>query len=157
MKLVEKEYDQLQKAISELGSKVSLVLNKQETEFLTAYKAHMRTVTRDFQSLKHEMDETTAAIENNVLVTQLENDRDLYKKEALHLDGVLTKTKQREKMLSEKVDELEQDRTWLSNQLKDIMKQKNALERRLEDLMINDDQDEHLTLNRDELEVQPPV
>jgi len=77
------------------------------------------------------MNEKELAIENNVLVKQLEKERDWYKKEALQLDSVLTKTKKREVVLAEKVEELEQDRSWLSNQLKDVMKEKNSLERQL--------------------------
>ena len=61
----------------------------------------------------------------------VEKERDWYKKEALHLDQVLLKTKRREVSLAEKVEELEQDRTWLSNQLKVIMKERNGLERQL--------------------------
>jgi len=131
MKLVHEEYTKLQHAISELGTKVSGVLQKQENEFLTAYKAHMRNVSRDFHTLRDDMNEKELAIENNVLVKQLEKERDWYKKEALQLDSVLTKTKKREVVLAEKVEELEQDRSWLSNQLKDVMKEKNSLERQL--------------------------
>ena len=133
----------MQRAISELGSKVSGVLQKRETEFLTAYKAHMRNVTKDFNALQQEMADTTAAVENNVLVKKLEADRDAYKVEALHLDRILTKMKKREKALSEKVDELEHDRNWLSNQLKDMMKQKNALQRRVSTLYQAMDQEYH--------------
>ena len=143
---VEHEKARLQTAISELGTKVSEVLIKQENEFLTAFKSHMRNVSRDFHTLKNEVDEKEAAIENNTLVKQLEEEKKWYKKEALHLDSVLTKTKKREALLSEKVEELEQDRAWLSNQLKDMMKEKKSLERRL-----NGEE----TIDLDGLEVTP--
>ena len=131
MNIVKDEYKKLQLAINELGDKVSGVLQKQETEFLSAYRAHMRNVQKDFQDLRDDIDEKEKAIINNIKVKQLEKERDWYKKEALHLDQVLSKTKKREIELSEKVEELEEDRTWLSNQLKLIMKQKNILERKL--------------------------
>lgn len=121
----------MEQAISELGTKLSDVLQKQESEFLTSFKSHMRNVSRDFHTLRNEVNEKETAIENNTLVKQLEEEKEWYKKEALHLDSVLTKTKKRETLLSEKVEELEQDRNWLSNQLKDIMREKNILERRL--------------------------
>jgi len=124
------EYTRLQFAISELGDNISGVLQAQETEFLTAYRSHMRNIQKDFLDLRDDIDQKEKAIENNVLVKQLEKERDWYKKEALHLDQVLMKTKKREAGLAEKVDELEQDRTWLSNQLKLVMKEKNLLERR---------------------------
>lgn len=121
----------MQQAISQLGSKVSDILQSQESEFLSAYKSHMRNVSRDFHSLINDVNEKESAIENHVLVKDLEKEKEWYKKEALHLDSVLTKTKKRETALSQKVEEMEQDRAWLSNQLKDVMREKNAIERRL--------------------------
>ena len=143
MQLVKENYAALQASISELGSKVSGVLQKQETEFLMAYKAHMRNVQKDFETLKEEIDEREKAIESNVLVKQIEKERDWYKREALHLDQILMKLKKRETMLSSKVEELEQDRKWLSNQLKTVMKQKKNLEEELENLTSNKEDERH--------------
>jgi len=53
----------------------------------------------------------------------------------LHLEQVLLKTKKREHELSERVEELEEDLSWHSNQLKIVMKQKNVLERHLQNNM----------------------
>lgn len=143
MQLVKDNYATLQASISELGNKVSGVLQKQETEFVMAYKTHMRNVQKDFETLKEEIDEREKAIENNVLVKQIEKERDWYKREALHLDQLLMKLKKRETMLSSKVEELEQDRKWLSNQLKTVMKQKNHLEDELENLTSNEKDERH--------------
>ena len=142
MTLVKENYSKLQASISALGSKVSATLQKQETEFLMAYRTHMRNVQKDFETLRHEIDEKEKAIENNVLVKHIEKERDWYKREALHLDKVLLKLKKRETMLTEKVEELDQDRTWLSNQLKVVMKQKNMLENRLNEIGDNSDGDD---------------
>ena len=121
----------MQEAISQLGSKVSDILQKQENEFLTAFKSHMRNVSRDFNNLRDEVNKKEEAIENNTLVRELEKEKDWYKKEALHLDSVLMKTKKKVNSLSEKVEEIEQDRKWLSDQLKEVMREKNLLERKL--------------------------
>ncbi len=121
----------MQEAISQLGSKVSDILQKQENEFLTAFKSHMRNVSRDFNNLRDEVNKKEEAIENNTLVRELEKEKEWYKKEALHLDSVLMKTKKKVNSLSEKVEEIEQDRKWLSDQLKEVMREKNLLERKL--------------------------
>lgn len=131
MSLVKENYTKLLDSISGLGSKVSSVLQKQESEFLIAYRTHMKNVQKDFETLRDEINEKEKAIEDNVLVKHIEKERDWYKREALHLDQVLVKLKKREKMLTEKVEELEQDRNWLSNQLKVVMKQKNLLENKV--------------------------
>ncbi len=132
MALVRKNYTKLQNSISNLGIKLNTILQKQEEDFLLAYRTHMRNVQTDFDTLQSEIEEKEKAIANNVLVKQIEKERDWYKKEALHLDQVALKLKKRDKILTEKVGELEQERTWLSNQLKLVMKQKNTLETRIE-------------------------
>ena len=129
--MVRENYSNLLNSISNLGNKVNKILQKQEDDFLGAYQTQMRNVQKDFETLQGEIDEKEKAIEENVLVKKIEQERDWYKREALHLDQVLVKLKQREKMLSEKNEELNQDRTWLSNQLKLVMKQKNQLESRI--------------------------
>jgi chromosome segregation ATPase len=153
MELVRENYAQLQASISELGSKVSGVLQKQETEFLIAYRTHMRNVQKDFETLRHDIDEKEKAIQNHVLVKHIEKERDWYKREALHLDQVLLKLKKREIILVEKVDELEQDRTWLSNQLKTVMKQKNLLECKLNCAADDVDDDEGEVNDYDDADV----
>ena len=82
------------------------------------HRIHERNVEKDFIDLRDEIEEKEKAIADNIKVKQLEKERDWYKKEALHLDQVLLKTKKKENELREKVDELEEDRKWLSNQLK---------------------------------------
>lgn len=143
MELVRENYSNLLNSISNLGNKVNRILQKQEDDFLGAYQTQMRNVQKDFETLQGEIDEKEKAIEENVLVKKIEQERDWYKREALHLDQVLVKLKQREKMLSEKNEELNQDRTWLSNQLKLVMKQKNILESRIKSdkKTIENDQD----------------
>lgn len=92
----------------------------------------MRNVEGDFAALRAELDEKERSIAENEKVLQLEKERDWYKKEALHLEKVLLKTKKREHDLGERVELLDEDLTWHSNQLKIVMKQKNVLERQLQ-------------------------
>jgi predicted RNase H-like nuclease (RuvC/YqgF family) len=50
----------------------------------------------------------------------LENERDWYKKEAIHLDKVLEQTKAQNKELKEKLDESEADRKWMKEELEKV-------------------------------------
>ena len=143
----------MERAISELGEKVSGVLQKQETEFLSAYRIHERNVEKDFIDLRDEIEEKEKAIADNVKVKQLEKERDWYKKEALHLDQVLLKTKKKENELREKVDELEEDRKWLSNQLKLLMTHKHMLERQVEILKEDKESGENLSVDLQENDI----
>ena len=134
MKIVHKQYSLLESAIDELGNKLSGILAKQESEFLGAYRAHMRNIQNDFKELRSEIEEKEKAIENNVKVKELEKERDWYRNEAMHLDTVLHNTKTNEENMIEKVDELEEERSWLTKQLKIVMKQKSSLEYQLDKL-----------------------
>jgi hypothetical protein len=89
----------------------------------------MRNVKKNFEDLKDDIDEKEKAIVNNVLVKQLEKERDHYKKEALYLDKVTLKLKKREMELSDKVQELEDERKWLSDNLRAVIKDKDGLEK----------------------------
>ena len=127
MNSVHEEFGKLQNALSFLGGKMSSVLQSQEHEYLAAYTSHMRNVARDFHKSMDEIQSKEKAIENHVLVKKLEKERDWYKKEAFQLDSTLTKTKAKEVELARKCNELEKDRDWLSNQLKQVMTEKNAM------------------------------
>jgi len=127
MNAIHEEFGKLQKAISSLGGKMSSVLQSQENEFLAAYTSHMRNVARDFHKSMDEIQTKEKAIENHVLVKNYEKERDWYRNEAFQLDSTLTKTKAKEVELAGKCNELEKDREWLSNQLKQVMTEKNAI------------------------------
>ena len=125
MSLLQKQYSRLESVIFDLEKQLSNVLQKQEREFLTSYELHMRSIKKKFEDLKSEIDAKEQAIVNNVLVKQLEKERDHYKREALYLDKVTVNLKKREMELSDKVQELEDERKWLSDNLKASMKNRN--------------------------------
>lgn len=132
MKLVQVEYDKLREVIKQLDENVSNLLQAQENKFLVAYKNHARKITTDFTKLQAEIQGKEHAIQNHAYVKELEEERDWYKKEALHLDSMLTKSKSNEHSFREKVQQLEQDKEWLSNQLKELLKEKKELISKLE-------------------------
>lgn len=126
---VHEEFGKLQNVLSSLSGKLSGVLQSREDEFLSCYKSHMRNVARDFRGKMDEIEGKEKAIENHTVVKKLEKERDWYKSEAFQLDAALTRTKARESELLEKCRELERDRKCLSNQLKEIMKEKKSMYR----------------------------
>jgi CII-binding regulator of phage lambda lysogenization HflD len=127
MKLVQGEFDKLKMAIKGIDQNVSNLLQAQENEFLSVYKDHAKNIANDFKRLQTEIQVKELAIKNHEYVKELEKERDWYKKEALHLDSMLTKTKSNENSLQEKLEQLEQDKSWLSNQLKELLKEKKEL------------------------------
>ena len=68
---------------------------KQQNDFLGAYQTHMRKVQKEFQKVKDDMEEKEKSLSRNERVKELEQERDWYKKEALHLDKLLMRSKKK--------------------------------------------------------------
>ena len=78
MQRVHSEYTKVHDVISQIGSKVSGVLAKQENEFLGAYRAHMYNVQKELQALRAELVEKENALANNEQMKKLEEECDWY-------------------------------------------------------------------------------
>jgi len=121
---VKQTYNALENTIKHLGESLSGILVQQETEFLSAYKAHIHSVRKQFKALRDEADERERAVTENEYVKKLEHERNWYREEALNLDKLLTSSKLSEKKLLGRVSELEEECKWHATQLKNEMKQK---------------------------------
>mmetsp|Transcript_51126 Transcript_51126/g.61540 ORF Transcript_51126/g.61540 Transcript_51126/m.61540 type:complete len:175 (-) Transcript_51126:179-703(-) len=135
MASVREEYSKLSNAIGELGTKLSGVLGKQQSDFLGAYETHLHKIRTEFQTVRSDMEEREKSLAGNGRVNELEQERDWYKKEALHLDKLLIRSKKRVKETTERMEEIEEDRNWLSKQVKVVMKEKNALQQQIREIM----------------------
>jgi hypothetical protein len=71
--------------VETLSSKVSGVLQKQEKEFLQAYRAHMYNVQKDLQQLRAKLDDAEMSLKKNDKIRKLEEARDWFREEALRL------------------------------------------------------------------------
>lgn len=137
MQLVTSEYNKLQKSIGDLGTMISGSLERQREEIQRSQKTQMRKVQVDVDTLRLEKARLEESIATNERACLLENERDWYKKEALHLDKVLEQTNSRQKELVERLDESEHDREWLKQQVKKETKQKLMLEKKLKELGVD--------------------
>jgi hypothetical protein len=66
----------LKDVVSNLSSKVTTVLHKQENEFLAAYRAHMYSVQKELQELRAKVDETELKLKKDVKISKLKEERD---------------------------------------------------------------------------------
>lgn len=132
MSKVREQYEKLVNTIENLEERRSIETQKCEEEFLKLYKSKLLNMKKDFDALRHDIEEKEKAIENNLLVKKLSSERTWYKHEAFKLNEDIEKMKRR----VETLEEVEKDRKWLSDQLKTVMKQKAELERLLESKVI---------------------
>ena len=116
--MVKEEHDKLEQTIESICGATSDLLAKHRADFLSAYECQMLTVKNDFACLQKEIEKKERSIANNERLKQTEQERDCYKREALHLDSMIDKAKKREMKLVEKIVDLEQDRQWLRSKLR---------------------------------------
>jgi chromosome segregation ATPase len=119
-KAVELEYAKLQESIEDLAETINDNIAHQKEEIERSHKSQMRKLGREIEELKLEKSKLQESIANNERANLLENERDWYKKEAIHLDKVLEQTKAQNKELKEKLDESEADRKWMKEELEKV-------------------------------------
>lgn len=119
-KLVEQEYTKLQECIEDLADTINGTISEQKENMLLSHKAQVRKLNIEIEQLKLEKNKLEDSISTNERANLLENERDWYKKEALHLDKVLEQTKIENKELIEKLDECEVDRKWMREQIEKV-------------------------------------
>lgn len=123
---------QLMHVVNTLNEKVGGVLEKQEKDFLSAYRAHMFQVQKELQALRAKANEAELAMKKNEKIRSLEEERNWYRKEALRLDKFATAMKRDLKYMKEKLESIEDDRNWLERQLKGSKKSNKLLRAELE-------------------------
>lgn len=119
-KLVEQEYTKLQECIEDLADTINGTISEQKENMLLSHKAQVRKLNIEIEQLKLEKNKLEDSISTNERANLLENERDWYKKEALHLDKVLEDTKLENKELKDKLDECEVDRKWMREQIEKV-------------------------------------
>ena len=129
---VKQKRDRLNGMVDVLAEKVGGVLQKQERDFLAAYRAHNYNVQKELQDLRNKVAEAENSLQKNDKVHKLEEERSWYRKEALRLDAFTTSMKKDLKAMREKLEGIEDDRNWLERQLKASKKQNKLLRAELE-------------------------
>lgn len=135
MEEVRQEYTNLQKSIASLGEGITNIVQENEIQFFESFKVFMQSVKDDFIRCEERIEKKEKAIRDHFLVQKLEKEKNFYKKQALELDCELNSAKKRELELLQNREELENDRFWLTTQLKEVLK--NSSERS-EDNILNE-------------------
>jgi hypothetical protein len=118
--------------VGTLNEKVAAVLQKQEKEFLRAYRSHMYTIQKELQALRAKADDAAIQLAKNEKIRALEAERDWYRGEALRLDGFCASLKSDVELMRDKLAAIEEDRAWLESQLKGSKRSNQLLRAELE-------------------------
>lgn len=119
-KLVEQEYAKLQDCIGDLADTINGTLADQKEEICASHETELAKLNIEIEQLKLEKAKLENSIMTNERANLLENERDWYKKEALHLDKLHEQTKAENKGLKGQLDENKNDNKWMKEQLEKV-------------------------------------
>lgn len=117
--LVQEQYTKLENAIEQFQESTSNLLESQRNYFLAASKSHLQNqIMPDTKALRETVEAKERSIATDERLMRCQEERDWFKKEALHLDKTVEKLQREKKALQEKIQDLEQDKRWMERQLK---------------------------------------
>ena len=137
LQLVKSEYAQLDEAVDGLGRAINSTLGRQKEALTLTHNNELRQVETIVETLNKEKTRLEESILTNERACELETQRDWYKKEALHLDECLEKTKARQKELIDRLEESEADRKWMKIQLEKLTESNRMLEQKFKELGVD--------------------
>ena len=137
LQLVKAEHAKLDEAIDDLGTSINSTLGRQKDTLQRTHTTELREVQAEAETLNKEKIRLEDAILTNERACELETQRDWYKKEALHLDECLEKTKARQKELIDRFEESEADRKWMKIQLEKLTESNRMLEQKFKELGVD--------------------
>ncbi|KAF4656348.1 hypothetical protein FOZ61_007021, partial [Perkinsus olseni] len=110
-------HSQLQKVSDDLNDMVEDLLEEREKDFFLAYRTHMFTVQRELTSLKNLSDSNETKGRRVQKVRSLEAELQWFTAEALRLDDLCKKHQKRLERFRGNVQELEDDRAFLEEEI----------------------------------------
>lgn len=122
-----KLHGDLQALADDLDTRVEAKLNTNENAFFLAYKSFMYTVQKEFKELKQKADEEETKTRREAKIQSLNKELDWFLNEALRLDELCKKYKKELDRWKGRAEALEDDRSFLENQIKVAKRNNKAL------------------------------
>jgi len=122
-------YDELQRIVMSLESKIDEVIEREEKEFLSAYKTHLVKVQNELNLYKAKLDEREYKLKHDHLLVSLRQSLDFFKKETVRLAECVSAQKnqlEKERMSKES---LQKENLFLEKQLKKSKQENKLLQR----------------------------
>ncbi|CAD7952595.1 unnamed protein product [Amoebophrya sp. A120] len=120
-------HTELQKLADTLDDRVGALLEAHERDFFLAYKTHMISVQKEFDSLKLKADEHETKSRRQAKIQSLEKELRWFMKEALRLDELCKKYLTELEKWKRLADQLDDDRSFLEDQIKKSKAQNRSL------------------------------
>ncbi len=122
------KYHELNDLIASISSKLSNVYSHNEKEFLSAYRVHTIELQSELKELKEKVESAEASLNDDDAVAKLEHEVSWFHNEATRLRNQSNSMKKDVQSMHDRIEALKEQRLFLSNQLKAVMKKTRVLE-----------------------------
>eukprot|EP01031_Cornospumella_fuschlensis_P030047 gene30047-36290_t len=124
---VRSEHIKIQEVVDAFRSKVDRMVDKQRSEYVSAYEAHIQDVQKTLHNLREKAHEIANDQTKNERTEKLKGDLAKYKNEALQLEVDSDKIRLEMAKLMKKVYSVEKYRDWMLQRLRQAKKEYNSL------------------------------
>lgn len=121
-------HDELQGIVDSLDSKIDAVIEREEKEFLTAYKAHLMKIQDELNLYRNRINGKELELKRNSLLVSLQQSLDFFKKETLRLASVVDSQKAEIEKRDAEIELLKKDRQFLESQVKKAKRENKAIQ-----------------------------
>jgi hypothetical protein len=126
------QYRSLVSLIENLSSKVSDVASNAENEFLSAYRVHMLSIQSELKDLNEQVAKAEEQLKDDGQVAKLEHEVSWFREESIRLKNNTESMFKDLNGMKTKLLSLREQKLFLSEQLKSVMKRNRVLESELE-------------------------
>lgn len=127
-----RRYNSVNNLIGQLSNKLTGVASNVESEFLAAYRVHMMAIQVEIKELKERIVQAEVALKEDGQVAKLENEVTWFSNESIRLRTHANNMQKDMQNIVGRIETLREQKAYLSEQLKSIMKRSRVLEAELE-------------------------
>ena len=125
---VREKYNKLTDTIGSLSSKLSILYNYNDKEFLSAYRVHTLEIQTELKDLQDRVKKAEDSLNDDSSVAKLENEVTWFSDEMVRLKTQAISMQKDYDHMVERIGALNEQREYLSNQLKSILKRNKVYE-----------------------------
>jgi len=127
-----RRYNLVNGLLGQLSNKLTGVSSNIESEFLAAYRVHMMAIQVEIKELKQRITQAEVALKEDGQVAKLESEVTWFSNESIRLRTHTSNMQKDMQNIVYRIETLREQKAYLSEQLKSIMKRSRVLEAELE-------------------------
>jgi len=121
-------YEEIQQTINALEERINAIIEKEEKEFLSAYKIHLMKLQQELNLYKAKLDDKEYQLKHDILLNSLESSLDFFKKESIRLAEIVSLQKTEIKRIKNEQENLIKENTFLQSQIKKAKKENKVFQ-----------------------------